>query len=240
MKILPAVDILEGRCVNLVQGEFADETVFSDDPVAQAVTWHKEGGELVHIVDLDGAKAGHCCIEDQLREMSQEGVPFEVGGGIRNLETIFKLVEVGAQRIIIGTAALRDPKFLRDAMAAFASRIVVGVDAKDGKVAVNAWTDVTEQDAVKFAKHMQDEGVSRIAYTDILSDGMMRGPNIDATKRFADELNIPVTASGGVSSLDDIRALSALESQGVDEVIVGRALYVNAFTLKEAIEASKG
>lgn len=235
MRILPAVDIRGGLCVNLVQGDYAEETVFSDDPVSQAVSWRDQGGELVHIVDLDGAKAGRCCVEETLCALAKAGVNFEVGGGVRNPDTLARLVELGAQRVVLGTAAHDNPTFLKEAVASFPEKIVVGIDAKDGKVAVKAWVDVTTTEAVDFAMRMEQEGVRRIVYTDILSDGMMKGPNLEATRKLAASVSIPVTASGGVSSLENLSALRSLEPDGVDEVIVGRALYLKAFSLQEAI-----
>lgn len=235
MRIVPAVDIRGGLCVNLVQGDYDRETVFSKDPVAQARTWRELGGAIIHVVDLDGAKAGHCCIEPQLRALAKEGIPFEVGGGIRSMETVSLLVDLGAQRIIIGTAAHKAPGFLRNAVAAHPRQIVVGIDAKAGKVALSGWLDVTETLAIDFAKQIEQAGVSRIIYTDILSDGMMKGPDLEATRLLAQAVGIPVTASGGMSSLDDIRAVARLEAHGVDEVIIGRALYLDIFTLPQAI-----
>ena len=240
MRILPAVDIRGGLCVNLVQGDYAEETVFSDDPVSQAVSWRDQGGELVHIVDLDGAKAGRCCVEETLCALAKARVNFEVGGGVRNPDTLARLVELGAQRVVLGTAAHENPTFLKKAVASFPEKIVVGIDAKDGKVAVNAWVDVTTTEAVDFAMRMEQEGVRRIVYTDILSDGMMKGPNLEATRKLAASVGIPVTASGGVSSLENLSALRAVEPDGVDEVIVGRALYLKAFSLQEAIAVASG
>ena len=234
MRIVPAVDIRGGLCVNLVQGDYEQETVFSADPVQQAVQWRDEGAELVHIVDLDGAKAGRCCIESQLREINAESIPFEVGGGIRDIQTIETLVDLGAKRVILGTAAHDDPDLLRLAVQQFPEQTVVGIDANDGKVALQAWLDVTETDAVEFGKRVADAGVSRIIYTDILSDGMMKGPNTSATGALARATGIPVTASGGMATLDNVRAVCKLESDGVDEVIIGRALYLGAFTIAEA------
>ncbi len=238
MRILPAVDIRGGRCVNLVQGDYGQETVFAEDPVAQAVLWRQQGAELVHIVDLDGAKAGRCCIEAELRAMIAAGVPVEVGGGIRDLKTVEKLAGLGVERIILGTAAHNDRKFLERAASKFGPRLVVGIDAKDGKVALSGWVDVTNTKLIDFAQRMDNSGISRIIYTDILSDGMMKGPNVDATRQVARHVEVPVTASGGVSSLEDVTALRAIQADGVDEVIIGRALYLKAFTLAEAIETA--
>ena len=238
MQILPAVDIRGGVCVNLIQGDYSQETVFSSDPVGQAVQWRDDGAQLVHIVDLDGTKAGRCCIEGELREMAQAGVSFEVGGGIRDLPTVDMLAGLGAKRIILGTAAHDDPVFLRGAIARFEERIAVGLDAKSGKVALKGWLDVTDTGAIDFAKRLEEAGVSRIIYTDILSDGMMKGPNIEATRALAVAVGVPITASGGMSSLADIEAVRALDVYGVDEVIIGRALYLETFTLGEAIAAA--
>ncbi len=235
MRILPAVDIRGGRCVNLIQGDYAQETVFADDPVQQAILWRDQGAALVHIVDLDGAKAGRCCIERELRAMAEAGVRFEVGGGIRDLATVEKLIELGADRVILGTAAHENPDFLHHAAALIGPRLAVGIDAKSGRVALAGWLDVTGTAATDFARKVEDAGAGRIIYTDILSDGMMKGPNLDATREIAAAVDIPVTASGGMSSLADIEAVRRLEPDGVDEVIIGRALYLNAFTLPEAL-----
>jgi phosphoribosylformimino-5-aminoimidazole carboxamide ribotide isomerase len=241
MRILPAVDIRGGYCVNLVQGDYAQETVFSEDPVAQAISFWKDLGDgLIHIVDLDGAKAGHCCVESQLKALAAAGVPFEVGGGIRDLKTIETILSAGAMRAILGTAAHRDPDLLREAAAAFPGRVVVGIDARDGMVSLSGWLEDTGTDAVDFARRVEDAGAARIVYTDILRDGMMQGPNLDATRAVAEAVSIPVTASGGVSSLDDLRQLRTIEASGVDEAIIGRALYLHAFTVKEASEVARG
>lgn len=238
MRIVPAVDIRGGLCVNLIQGNYDQETVFSDDPVDQAVQWHKQGGGIVHIVDLDGAKAGRCCIEDELKAMRDAAVPVEVGGGIRNMDTISMLVDLGAERVILGTAAHADPDFLKAAADKFPDQIVVGIDAKDGKVALSGWLDVTATDAEAFALQVEAFGVSRIIYTDINSDGMMGGPNLEATFKLAKAVDIPITASGGMSTLEDIASVKKLEPLGVDEVIIGRALYLNVFSMDEALAAA--
>ena len=235
MRIVPAVDIRGGLCVNLVQGDYDQETVFSDDPVKQAIQFFTDGGELIHIVDLDGAKAGRCCVEPQLRALKAAGVPFEVGGGIRTLDTVKTVVDAGADRVILGTAAHQDPEFIKAGTAEHPGKIVVGIDAKAGKVALSGWMDVTDTDAVSFARAVEQAGAARIIYTDILRDGMMQGPNLESTQAIAEAVSIPVTASGGMSSLDDVRNVATLETFGVDEVIVGRALYLGAFNLPDAI-----
>jgi len=238
MRILPAVDIRGGLCVNLVQGDYAQETVFSEDPVAQAVQWREAGASLVHIVDLDGAKAGHCCIERELRAMAEAGVPVEVGGGIRDMDAVNLVVDCGAERVILGTAAHADPEFLLEACRAHPGKIVAGIDAKDGQVALRGWLDVTSTPATELARQVEAAGVSRIVYTDILSDGMMQGPNVEATRAMANAVAIPVTASGGMSSLEDIARVRELETFGVDEVIIGRALYLGVFSVAEALQAA--
>lgn len=238
MRIVPAVDIRGGLCVNLIQGDYGQETVFSENPVDQAIQWYEGCKSIVHIVDLDGAKAGHCCIEDELRAMRDAGVPVEVGGGIRNMETITKLIDIGVERVILGTAAHKSPDLLKDAANEYPEHIVVGIDAKDGKVALSGWLDVTETDAIAFALQVEAFGASRIIYTDINSDGMMGGPNLESTFQMAKAVNIPVTASGGMSSLEDIANVKKIEALGVDEVIIGRALYLNVFTMAEALAAA--
>jgi phosphoribosylformimino-5-aminoimidazole carboxamide ribotide isomerase len=236
MRIVPAVDIRGGLCVNLVQGDYDQETVFSENPVAQAQAWWDALGEgLIHIVDLDGAKAGRCCVETELRALKAAGIPYEVGGGIRNRETIEAIFEAGASRVILGTAAYRDPALLREACAAHPGKIAVGIDARAGKLSLSGWLEDTERDAIAFAKEVEAAGAARIIYTDILSDGMMKGPNIEATREMALAITIPVTISGGMSSLDDVRAVRPLEADGIDEVIIGRALYLEKFSVQEAV-----
>ncbi len=240
MRILPAVDIRGGRCVNLVQGDYEQETVFAEDPVDQVLQWHALGGELIHIVDLDGAKQGHPCALPELKRVAESGVPFQIGGGVRDMAALDALIDVGAARVIVGTAALRDPDFLEQAVKKHGDKVAIAIDAKGGRVAVSAWEDVSDTSAIPFARQVADAGAARIIYTDILSDGMLRGPNLDTTRDVAECTSIPVTASGGMSTLEDVKAVCALESVGVDEVIIGRALYVHAFTLAEAIATARG
>lgn len=240
MRIVPAVDILGGRCVNLVQGDYDQETVFSEDPVGQArLWWSALGGGLIHIVDLDGAKEGRCCVEPELRQLAEAGIPYEVGGGIRNMDTIATILAAGADRVILGTAAHRDPEFLEVSCAKHPGKIVVGIDARDGKVSLAGWLEDTGTDAVEFAQHVEKLGAARIIYTDILKDGMMQGPNYDGTRAVAEAVNIPVTLSGGISSLDDIVRARDIAASGVDEIIVGRALYLQRFTVEEATAAAR-
>ncbi len=240
MRILPAVDIRGGRCVNLVQGDYDQETVFAEDPVDQVKQWYALGGELIHIVDLDGAKQGHPCAIPALTQVAGAGIPFQIGGGIRDMAALNTLIDVGAARVILGTAALKSPDFLAEAIATHGDKIAIAIDAKGGRVAISAWEDVSDASAIPFAEQVAAAGAARIIYTDILSDGMLRGPNLETTRAVAECAKIPVTASGGMATLDDVRAVRALEPAGVDEVIIGRALYTNAFSLPEAIAAAQG
>ncbi len=238
MRLVPAVDIRGGLCVNLVQGDYAQETVFSKEPVEQARAWWEAlGTGLIHIVDLDGAKAGRCCIREHLEALKAEGIPYEVGGGVRDMATVSDIVEAGASRVILGTAAHRDPAFLREACAAYPGLIAVGIDARAGKVSLSGWLEDTGTDAVDFARQVEEAGASRIIYTDILSDGMMKGPNYEATAAAARAVSIPVTISGGISCLDDLRQAALLEPDGVDEAIAGRSLYLGVFTIAQAKQA---
>ena len=239
MRILPAVDIRDGRCVNLVQGDYDRETVFAEDPIAQAICWREQGGELIHIVDLDGAREGCLCVGSALQSLNAAGIPFQVGGGIRTLETVAEVLDSGAQRAIIGTAAFRDREFLRAAVERHPGRIAVAIDAKAGRLALSAWREETEMDALAFAREVERTGAARIIYTDILSDGMMKGPNLEMTRAVAEAVSLPVTASGGMASLEDIRRVASLGTFGVDEVIIGRALYLRTFSLQEAIETAR-
>jgi phosphoribosylformimino-5-aminoimidazole carboxamide ribotide isomerase len=239
MRIVPAVDIRGGLCVNLIQGDYARETVFSEDPVAQAVRWRDLGAEIVHVVDLDGARLGSVQVLEPLRRMTGAGVRFELGGGIRTMRDVQAVFDAGADRVILGTAAHEDPAFLRAACEAFPGRIAVGIDARSGRVSLRGWLEDTATDAVAFARRVADDGAARIIYTDILSDGMMRGPDLEATRAVARAVEVPVTVSGGMASLDDIRRVRLLAADGVDEVIIGRALYLGAFTLPEALAAAR-
>ncbi|MCC6486054.1 MAG: 1-(5-phosphoribosyl)-5-[(5-phosphoribosylamino)methylideneamino]imidazole-4-carboxamide isomerase [Candidatus Hydrogenedentes bacterium] len=239
MRVVPAVDIRGGLCVNLVQGDYDQETVFGQDPVSQALKWREQGAEIVHIVDLDGARAGELRVKEAILQISAVRVPVEVGGGIRSMRDLDAAFEAGAARAILGTAAFRDPEFLRTATRTYPGLVAVGIDARAGKVSLSAWMEDTQADAIGFARQVEEAGACRIIYTDILSDGMMKGPNLEATRAVAKAVNIPVTVSGGVSSLEDIRRVCTAQPDGVDEVIVGRALYVGAFTLPEAIEVAR-
>lgn len=241
MIILPAIDLKDGRCVRLEQGLMDRDTVYHDDPAAQARIWQEQGGEYLHIVDLDGAFAGVPKNREAIRAIIDAiTIPAELGGGIRDLETVEAYLELGIERIILGTVAKENPSLVKEACRLFPGRIVVGIDAKDGLVAIRGWADVTEKMASEMAAEMEGFGVAAIIYTDIARDGMMQGPNIEATKALAEAISIPVIASGGVSSLEDIRRLLAIESSGVSGVITGKAIYTGALDLRAAVALTRG
>jgi phosphoribosylformimino-5-aminoimidazole carboxamide ribotide isomerase len=240
MIVIPAIDLKEGKCVRLEQGLMDKDTVFNDNPGAQARAWQDQGAELLHIVDLDGAFAGEpknrSAIEAIVKAIS---IPAQLGGGIRDIATIEAYLSLGLSRVIIGTAAQRNPELVREACERFPGQIVVGIDAKNGMVAVQGWAEVTDVTAVELARKFEDFGVSAIIYTDISRDGMLQGPNLEATKALAEAVKIPIIASGGVSSLKDIENLMAIESSGVTGVITGKAVYTGAIKLSEAIALTK-
>jgi phosphoribosylformimino-5-aminoimidazole carboxamide ribotide isomerase len=241
MIILPAIDLKEGRCVRLEQGLMEKDTVYHDDPAAQALIWQQQGGEFLHIVDLDGAFAGVPKNKAAIRAIVEAiSIPSELGGGIRDLQTIEAYLDLGIDRVILGTIAKENPALVKEACQKFPGHIVVGIDAMNGLVAVRGWADVTEKKASEMAKEMEGFGVEAIIYTDIARDGMMQGPNIEATRLLAEAINIPVIASGGLSSLDDIRRLMAIEASGVTGVITGKAIYSGAIDLREAVALTKG
>ncbi len=240
MIVIPAIDLKEGRCVRLEQGLMDKDTVYSDDPAGQALSWQEQGGELLHIVDLDGAFAGVPRNRDAIRSIIEAvSIPTELGGGIRDLATIETYLELGVSRVILGTVAKENPALVAEACRLFSGRIVVGIDARDGLVAVRGWADVTEKRATELAREMEDYGVEAIIYTDIARDGMMQGPNIEATRQLAEAISIPVIASGGVSSLDDIVRLMAVEHAGISGVITGKAIYTGSLSLREAVALTR-
>lgn len=240
MIIIPAVDIKNGKCVRLLQGQKDSETVFSDDPAAMAKRWEEEGAEIIHVVDLDGAfEKSPQNINSIKKTIESVNVPIQVGGGIRNERTIKMFLDLGVKRVIIGTEAIRNPKLVKEACKKFSNRIIVGIDARNGKVAIEGWTKTTQIKAVDLAKQFEDCGVAAINFTDIHRDGMQSGPNIEETRRLAEAISIPVVASGGVSTIDDIKKLMPLKAVGVTGVITGRALYAGTLSLKEAIRISK-
>ena len=240
MIILPAIDLKEGRCVRLEQGLMDKDTVYNDDPASQARLWQEQGGEYLHIVDLDGAFAGLPKNKSAIKSIVEAiDIPAELGGGIRDLKTIEAYLDLGISRVILGTVAKENPDLVKEACRLFPGQIVVGIDAKDGLVAVRGWADVTEKKATEMAKEMEGFGVEAIIYTDIARDGMMQGPNIEATRALAESITIPVIASGGLATLDDIRRLIEIEASGVTGVITGKAIYSGAIDLRAAVALTK-
>jgi phosphoribosylformimino-5-aminoimidazole carboxamide ribotide isomerase len=240
MIIIPAIDLRGGRCVRLTQGRASDETIYSENPVAVARRWYDAGAEMLHIVNLDGAlgKGDRDNLKALERILYEVNIPIQFGGGVRTIDDVRRLDELGATRIVIGTTAIESPVILEHIVAEFGSTIVVGIDARAGKVAVRGWEKLSSIDAITFAQHVADLGVERVVYTDIERDGMMTGVNLEATREIAETSGLWVTASGGVSSLDDIYALKDIEDYGVDSVIIGKALYEGAFTLEDALDAA--
>jgi phosphoribosylformimino-5-aminoimidazole carboxamide ribotide isomerase len=243
MLIIPALDIKDGHCVRLKQGKMSETTVFSEDPVGMAKHWRAEGARRLHLIDLNGAAAGKPKNEPVIRAILKavgDSVPVQLGGGIRDLDTIERYLDLGVSFVIIGTAAVKNPGFLQDACTAFSGHVIVGLDARDGKVAVEGWSKMTGHDVVDLARKFQDYGVEAIIYTDIGRDGMLTGVNIDATRKLAHELRVPVIASGGLTSLADIQALCAVEGEGISGVVTGRAIYQGTLDFKKAqAEADK-
>ncbi len=240
MIVLPAIDLKAGQCVRLEQGLMEKDTVYSDDPAAMARHWQNEGGEFLHLVDLDGAFAGVPKNREAIEAIvAAVDIPTELGGGIRDLETIEAYLKLGVSRVILGTVAKENPELVAEACRRFPDQIVVGIDAKNGLVAVRGWAEVTEKKAIDLAREMEVFGVTAIIYTDIARDGMMQGPNLEATAALAEAISIPVIASGGVSSLDDIRNLLQIEASGIEGVITGKAIYNGALNLREAVELTR-
>jgi phosphoribosylformimino-5-aminoimidazole carboxamide ribotide isomerase len=237
MLIIPAVDIKSGKCVRLLQGRMDDETVYSDDPGAMAAKWAGLGARMIHVIDLDGAFAkspqNMASIQNILQTVN---VPIQLGGGIRNEETVHQYLEMGVKRVIIGTEAIKKPAFVKKVCRAHPQQVVVGIDARNGKVAIDGWTQTTRVDAIDLAREFEDCGVAAINFTDIQRDGMQSGPNLEATRRLAEAVSIPVVASGGVSSIKDVKNLLPLQASGVIGVIIGKALYSGALDLKAALD----
>jgi len=240
MIIIPAIDIKNGKCVRLFQGRMDKETVFSDDPAAMARRWVDEGAQLIHVVDLDGAVEKRPQNLKSIKKIIDSvDVDIQLGGGVRNENIVETLIEIGVKRIIVGTEAIKNPKFVKDLCKTLPDRIVVGIDARDGLVAIEGWMKTTRIKAIDLAQQFEDCGVAAINFTDIHRDGMQTGPNIEETRRLAEAISIPVVASGGVSSIEDIKNLMPLKAFGVMGVITGRALYTGSLKLKEAIEISE-
>lgn len=228
MLLIPAIDLKDGKCVRLKQGDMNDSTTFGEDPAAMARRWLDAGARRLHLVDLNGAFAGkpvnEAAIKAIIKEVGDE-IPVQLGGGIRDLDTIERYLDDGLSYVIIGTAAVKNPGFLKDACVAFGGHIIVGLDAKDGKVATDGWSKLSGHEVVDLAKKFEDYGVEGVIYTDIGRDGMLSGINIEATVKLAQALTVPVIASGGLSNIKNIEELCAVESEGVEGVICGRAIY---------------
>jgi len=236
MIIIPAVDIKGGKCVRLEQGRMDAETIFADDPAVMAQKWDKAGAEIIHIIDLDGAvmkRPRNLAVIKKI--VASVAARIQIGGGIRTRETIKMYLDSGVDRVIIGTETIRNPALVDDACGEFPDRIVVGIDARKGMVAIEGWTEDTQTRAVDLARRFENSGVAAINFTDIHRDGMQTGPNIEETRKMAESVSIPIIASGGVATLDDIKKLMPLESVGVSGVITGKALYSGSLDLKEAI-----
>jgi phosphoribosylformimino-5-aminoimidazole carboxamide ribotide isomerase len=237
MLLIPAIDLKDGHCVRLEQGEMSSSTSFGDDPAAMARRWLDAGARRLHLVDLNGAFAGkpvnEAAVKAIIKEVGNE-IPIQLGGGIRDLDTIERYLDDGLSYIIIGTAAVKSPGFLKDACTAFGGHIIVGLDAKDGKVATDGWSKLTGHEVVDLALKFQDYGVEGVIYTDIGRDGMLTGINIEATVKLAQALTIPVIASGGLAGMTDIEQLCAVEGEGVEGVICGRSIYTGALDFTRA------
>lgn len=241
MLLIPAIDLKGGKCVRLRQGRMEDDTVFSEDPLAMAEKWVKAGARRLHLVDLDGAFAGapkNAPIIHAIAE-SFPDVPIQVGGGIRDEDTIQGYLNAGVEYVIIGTKAVSEPHFVSDVCLEFPGHIIIGLDAKDGKLAINGWSKLSHHDVIDLAQKFEEDGVEAIVYTDISRDGMMHGVNVEATAKLASAIRIPVIASGGITNLDDIRALGKVVDEGVIGAITGRAIYEGTLDFAEAAKLAE-
>ena len=237
MILIPAIDLKEGHCVRLRQGKMDDTTVFSDDPVAMAGKWVEQGCSRLHIVDLDGAFEGEPINADVIEEISTSfpKLEIQIGGGIRSIETVEAYLEAGVNYVIIGTMAVKRPEFVTQLCSEFPGNVIIGLDAKDGMVATHGWEEESEHEAIDLARRFEDQGVAAIVYTDISRDGMMQGVNVEATRKLAKSIDVPVIASGGVTDLDCIIKLNEVRDAGIEGVIIGRALYEGTISLSEAM-----
>lgn len=240
MRILPAIDLLGGKCVRLIKGDYERVTVYSGSPGQMAKKWAGMGAEGLHVVDLDGAREGAPVNREAIRAIADEGgVPIEIGGGVRSVQTASDYLDLGASQVILGTAAIEDPNLVLAAADLFPERILVSVDVKDGKPATRGWIETVEDDPVALAEKFASMGAAGIVYTDISRDGMLAGPNLAGLRRFAESLDIPIVASGGVTTAEDIRAIKELEPLGVSSAIIGKALYDGAISLPDALAAAR-
>lgn len=238
MRLYPAIDLKDGMCVRLVQGNYDDLTVYNADPVEVAKKWESLGAEYIHIVDLDGAKAGKSINDEVIKRITQSiQIPIQVGGGIRNMNDVASKLGLGVGRVILGSAAVKNRTFVREAVLKYGpDKIVIGVDAKNGQVAIEGWQEVTNVTAIEFAQQLKELGVSTIIYTDIAKDGMLQGPNIEETKRLIEETELDIIASGGVTTLEDLKHIQDIKAEGA---IIGKALYTDRIKLDEAIKCFK-
>ncbi|MEA3275444.1 MAG: 1-(5-phosphoribosyl)-5-[(5-phosphoribosylamino)methylideneamino]imidazole-4-carboxamide isomerase [Pseudomonadota bacterium] len=242
MLLIPAIDLKDGRCVRLRQGRMDDETVFSDDPVQMAGRWVSEGARRLHLVDLNGAFAGEPVNGGAIRAIAAAypDLPIQVGGGIRDEATIDAYLRAGVTYAIVGTQAVKEPAFVARACKAFPGHVIVGLDAKDGQVAIKGWAEITEHRVEDLARRFEADGVTAIVYTDIGRDGMLSGPNVEATRALAEAVRIPVVASGGITNLDDVRALCAVADSGIMGAITGRAIYEGTLDFGEGQRVADG
>jgi phosphoribosylformimino-5-aminoimidazole carboxamide ribotide isomerase len=238
MQVIPAIDLLDGKCVRLYQGDYNQASIFHDNPVEVAQQWAAEGATRLHVVDLDGAKAGKSVNLSVIKAIATAiDIPVQVGGGLRDRTGVARLLETGVQQAILGTVAVENPELVTQLCQEFPHQIVVGIDARDGMVATKGWLETSAVTAIDLAQRMAQQGVAAIIYTDIHRDGTLSGPNLDALRELAESIDLPVIASGGVSSLTDLLSLLSLETLGVTGVIVGRAIYTGDVSLKEAVRA---
>jgi len=240
MLIIPAIDIKEGKCVRLREGRFEDVEIFSDDPILMAVKLVNKGAKMLHVVDLDGARYGRLTNIPILKEIIGEvDIPVQVGGGIRNYRDVKNLIDLGASRVILGTILWKDKTLAKKLFEVFSEKIIAGIDARDGYVAIEGWQNITSVDALDFAKEMEGLGAQRIIYTDIRRDGTLKGPNISNIKKMVKKVNIPLICSGGIASLDDIKKLKRFETKGLEGVILGKALYKGTILLEDALKIAQ-
>lgn len=240
MVILPAIDLKDGKCVRLYQGDYNQSTVFSDYPEEMALKWQQQGAKHLHVVDLDGAKEGEPVNIFSIKKILDTiNIPIEVGGGIRTLENIEDLLDMGVERVILGSTAIENPELISEAAREFGEKVIVGIDAKQGKVAVNGWLNVSNMSALELAIEVGDMGISTIIYTDIAKDGTLAGHNVEATAALARQSGLMVIASGGVSSIDDIKALKAHQHDGIGGAVIGRALYTGQLELAEVLKIAE-
>lgn len=238
MKIFPAIDIKEGQCVRLKQGKFDQKEVFSDEPAGIARRWADAGAEIIHLVDLDGALNGNPVNQESIRDILKEvKIPLQVGGGLRDISTIETYLAMGVARLVLGTSVIQNIDLLKNSARAFPGRIVAGLDAKNGKIAIRGWTDVTSESALEYGKRISDCGIAALIYTDIEKDGMMEGPNLVRIEEMAGAIQVPLVVSGGVSTLQDIQKIMKLKN--IEGVIIGKALYTGAIQLEAAIALTR-